>query len=183
MPIVPRYAKWTGGYRNVPYRHIDGQTYNALITSSQALTTPTGVSVTPQGTAGAVTYGYRVSAVGGSGETLAAAEQTTATGNATLTGVNFNRVAWTAVTGAGGYNIYRTTGGATQGKIGFIAAGTNQFDDTGLAAAGAVPTGNTSRSFNIFIPVLKIAGASAANKTNVPTLMSRTATGGIVLGR
>jgi hypothetical protein len=183
MALILRNQKWGSGYRNVPYRHIDGGTYTALITSSQALTTPTGVAVGNQGTAGTTTYGYRVSAVGGNGETLAAAEATTTTGNATLTGVNFNRITWSAVTGAGGYNIYRSTGGATQGKIGFSPAGVLTFDDIGLAAAGVVPTGNTARSYNIFIPSLKPAGASVANKTNVPTLMTRNGTGGLVVGR
>jgi hypothetical protein len=181
MPIVVKKGKGTYGIQRVAYRHIDGNTYAAAVTGSAALGTPSGVVVTPQGTTGAATYGYRVTALGGGGETLAATEGTTATGNATLTGANFNRVTWNALTGASGYAIYRTTGGATQGKIGTSTTAT--FDDTGLAAAGAVPGGNTAVSFNIHIPSLKPAGAAAANKTGIAFLSSRTATGGIVVGR
>lgn len=183
MPIVLKNNKGTYGFQRVAYRHVDGHTYAAVIVGSTALSVPGGVTVTPQGTPGAATYGYRVSATGGNGETTAATEVTTATGNATLSVTNFNRVQWSAVTGASGYYVYRTTGGATQGRIGFVAAGTLQFDDTGLAAAGAVASSNTGRNYNIHVPSLKPAGAAAMVKNNVATLASRTATGGIIVGR
>src|SRR5215207_573749 len=123
MPIVLKRSKGTFGIQRVVYRHIDGNSYAAEITGTAALGVPTGVAVAPQGAAGAVTYGYRVTALGGGGETTGATEGTTATGNATLSVTNFNRVTWSAVTGASGYAIYRTTGGATQGKIGTVVAG------------------------------------------------------------
>jgi hypothetical protein len=93
------------------------------------------------GAAGATTYSYRVVATLTTGEVLAAgATGSTATGNATLTGVNLNRLTWPAVTGAATYDVYRTVGGATQGAI---ATGLTvlTLDDTGLAGDGAaVPT-------------------------------------------
>ncbi len=76
------------------------------ITTYSALTTPTGLGVTPTGTTGSTTYSYRVSAFNSIGETLACVSVTTATGNATLSATNYNALAWSAVTGATGYNIW-----------------------------------------------------------------------------
>lgn len=183
MPLTMRKTKGASGYRVVAYRAASGKTYNAHITGSAALSVPTGVVVAPQGTTGAASYGYRVTAIGGGGETTGATEGTTATGNATLSGANFNRVTWTGVSGASGYNIYRTTGGATQGKIGSVATGVLTFDDTGLVAAGAVPGSNTAVSFNIFVPSLKAAGAGSAVKTGIAVNSARNQTNVIVGGR
>lgn len=183
MPIVVKRGKGTYGFQRVAYRHTDGHTMAAEIVSTSALGVPTGVVVAPQGTTGAATYGYRVTALGGGGESTGATEGTTATGNATLSGANFNRVTWNAVTGASGYAIFRTTGGGTQGRIGSVAAGVLTFDDTGLTASGAVPGSNTAVSFNIRVPSLKPAGAGAMVKTGIPFLSSRVGTGGIVVGR
>lgn len=107
-----------------------------------SLATPGTPTVTPQGTAGTTAYGYRITASSAVGETLASTEGTTATGNATLSATNFNRVAWAAVAGAVDYRVYRTTGGATTGLIGTATA--TSLDDTGLAASGAVPVVGTS---------------------------------------
>lgn len=109
------------------------------------LATPGAPTVTPQGTAGTSTWGYKITAVGVNGETLGSVEGTTNTGNAVLDATNFNRITWTAVSEAKSYNIYRTTAGgtpATAGKIGNTTATT--FDDTGLAATGGTPTADTS---------------------------------------
>jgi hypothetical protein len=76
------------------------------ITQYSALTTPTGLGVTPTGTTGSTTYSYRVSAFNSIGETLACTSVSTATGNATLSATNYNALAWTVVTGATGYNIW-----------------------------------------------------------------------------
>jgi hypothetical protein len=78
-----------------------------------SLADPSVTSVTPNGTAGAVTYGYKVVAFLGDFPTAASAEVTTNTGNATLSAINFNRVVWGAVTNATHYHLYRTTGGTT----------------------------------------------------------------------
>lgn len=183
MPLVLKRAKGTYGFQTVGYRHADGHIYNAMIRSTSALAVPTAVVVTPQGAAGTTTYGYRVTAIGGGGETTGATEGTTATGNATLTGANFNRVTWTGVAGENGYAIFRTTGGATQGRIGTVAADVVTFDDTGLVAAGAVPGTNTAVSFNIHVPSLKPAGAGAMVKNAVPILTTRAGVNGIIVGR
>src|SRR4051812_17641004 len=81
------------------------------------LSTPSAPAVSVQGAAGGTSYGYKVVARTGGGTTPASTQGSTAIGNATLTGVNFNRLTWAAVTGAVTYDIYRTVGGVTQGLI------------------------------------------------------------------
>ena len=107
---------------------------------------PTSGAVAPQGTTGSTAYGYKVVPLVGSRVGAATAELTTATGNATLSGGNFNRITWAAPTNAievSGYRIYRVTGGATQGLIATVASDVLTLDDTGLAGGGeSVPTVN-----------------------------------------
>lgn len=107
-----------------------------------SLSAPT-VSVTNIGSTGATTYGYRVSAINSVGETLASSTVTTTTGNAALTGSNYNRISWTRVIGATGYKVYGRTSGAEL----LIATVTtaNHYDDTGaVTPSGALPTTNTT---------------------------------------
>lgn len=106
------------------------------------VTTPAAPTVTNQGTPGAATWTYKIVAKQSDGSySAASAAGSTATGNATLTGSNFNRLTWAAVEGADSYDIYRTVAGTSPtslGKIGNTTALT--FDDTGLAGdAGTAP--------------------------------------------
>lgn len=105
----------------------DGST----ITVYTALSTPTGLSVTPTGTTGSTTYSYRVSAFNATGETLAQASVSTATGNATLSATNYNALAWSTVTGAVGYNIWgRYATGLGETYMGTVY-GVLVYDDKG----------------------------------------------------
>ncbi|MBT9171431.1 MAG: hypothetical protein DDT18_01807 [Actinobacteria bacterium] len=114
------------------------------------MSTPGAPTVTPQGITGTTTWGYRITARSSVGETLASTEGRTTTGNAILGATNFNRVAWTAVDGAVDYRIYRTTAGGTPSTTGLIGTTTSlTFDDTGLAASGAVPTIDSSGNVGI----------------------------------
>lgn len=118
-----------------------GLTVGSLTTV--ALSTPATPVITQGGTGGAASYGYKVACLAGDGTTTAAsAEGTTATGNATLDGTNYNIITFTASTGSTTCDVFRTTGGATQGKIGNTA--TSPFNDTGLAASGSAPSANTT---------------------------------------
>ena len=112
-----------------------------------ALSTPPTPTVTPQGVAGVTAYSYKVVAGHRQGTTEAGSAGSTATGNATLSSTNFNRVTWTAVTGAEFYLIYRTVGGATTGVVAVVAASALQFDDTGIVAdSTTAPTVSTAGS-------------------------------------
>jgi len=91
------------GFNGVdPLWKYDGTT----ITTYSALITPTGLGITVVGTAQSTAYSYRVSAFNSIGETLACTSVAISTGNATLSATNYNALAWTAVTGATGYNIW-----------------------------------------------------------------------------
>ena len=109
-------------------------------------TVPTGVAVANVGAAGAVTYGYRISALHGAGETTASTTVTTTTGNATLNGSNYNTVTWNAVPGATSYNVYGRTSG-TELKLANVVATASapSYNDQGTATpAGALPAANTA---------------------------------------
>lgn len=134
------------GFIRVIYRGVRGRTFHARVLGvATQLAAPAAPAVTPQGTAGTTTYRYRVAAVDAeNGEGVAAAGVTTATGNATLSGTNFNRVTWTAVPGATKYRVYGRTG--TDGTVTQMAEVTGtQYDDTGAdtPSTKVVPTFGT----------------------------------------
>ena len=116
-----------------------------------SVVTPNTPIITNAGTVGAATWTYKISAVSANGGITAASPGgTTTTGNATLTGTNYNTITWTAVTGAVSYNIYRTAVGTspnTTGLIGNTASLT--FNDTGLAGSTAAPTTDTTNILNV----------------------------------
>jgi len=101
------------------------------ITVYSALTTPAGLGVTATGTTGSTAYSYRVSAFNSIGETLACTSVAISNGNATLNATNYNALAWSAVTGATGYNIYgRYATGLTETYLGTVY-GVVVYDDKG----------------------------------------------------
>jgi hypothetical protein len=98
-----------------------------------------GLTVTPQGTPGAVQYNYKITTINAQGESTVSASVNTTTGNATLNGTNFNRVTWTAVSGASGYNVYGrpATSGGIYKFLGTTA--TTQYDDQNMVAGTVDP--------------------------------------------
>lgn len=114
---------------------------------------PIGSNVTNAGMPGGVTYSYVLVAKGGCGSSAASAAGTTTTGATTLNTTNYNVIHIQATAGAWGFDVYRTVGGATQGKIGtalatdYSGGGTGylSFNDTGLTGdATTAPVSNTS---------------------------------------
>lgn len=85
------------------------------------LATPGSVTVTPTGGTGTTNYSYVIVATTASGGSPSATASTS-TGVTTLSGTQYNNLVWNPVPGASGYDIYRTVGGATQGKIQHIPA-------------------------------------------------------------
>ncbi len=111
--------------------------------TATALGQVVGVTVTPQGANDGATYGYIVvpflnDATWGT----ASAQALTVVGATVLNATDKNKIDWTALANAAYYNVYRTSGGATNGLIGTTTATT--FDDTGLVAGVGVPAGNTT---------------------------------------
>lgn len=172
-----RRVQGQGGRQQVLYRHIDGNIMNANIVgfTTGAISTPGTPVVTPQGTTGATTYSYRIVARNSSGVTLPGTAGTTATGNATLSAANFNRVTWAAVTNAESYDVYGRTGGSEL-FIANVAALT--YDDIGtITPTGALPGGNTTAAgYNIRVPSLKTqtsGGVSPGNPITVTAPITR----------
>jgi hypothetical protein len=140
--------------------------------------TPSAPSVANVGSAGSTTYTYKVVAKQtNGGYTVASAGGTTTTGNATLDGTNFNRLTWGKVDDASGYDIYRTVGGATQGKIASVAGGVLTLDDTGLAGDGASAPSTTPHDFTVEIgsdgssyPILVKGGDAQAFRWNAAAI-------------
>lgn len=135
------YAFEPGVPRDVPNERLA-----ALTATLQALegnlTSPTPV-VTPTGGA-AATQSYQVVSVNLNGDTTVSTTGTTAVGPTTLDGTHFNTISWTLATGATGYRVLRTVGGATQGQIttgGGLPATTTSLVDNGLVATAYTPAG------------------------------------------
>ncbi len=132
-----------------PLWKYDGTT----ITTYSAITTPTGLAVAPQGTAGTTAYSYRVSAFNDVGETLACTSVAIANGNATPNATNYNKLTWSAVAGATGYNIfgrYATGLGETYlaTVYGLLVYNDNEADSNGNLITPSLsiipPEGNTT---------------------------------------
>lgn len=116
---------------------------NVATQSVSYLASPTGLTATPTGS-GSTVYGYRVSALNAAGETLASAEVTCTNASVLVTSSVYNTVAWSAVSGATGYNLYgRTPNGELRILTNF------QFlsyqDDGSVTPVGALPTSNTAQ--------------------------------------
>lgn len=105
-----------------------------------------GLTVTATGTTGTTAYSYRVSAFNAQGETLACTAVAITDGNATLSSTNYNALAWTAVAGAEGYNVWgRTATG--YGEVYLATVVTNAYNDQGAATpivSQLPPEGNTT---------------------------------------
>ncbi len=124
------------------------------------LGTPGAPTVTPQGTTGAATWTYKISAVNATGnETVLSADGSTTSGNATLSGTNFNRITWSETPGAAAYRIYRVATGTSPNTSGYIgtvdAHSTLQFDDTGIGIMGGYSGSVFDETSNVGIGTLK----------------------------
>jgi hypothetical protein len=128
-----------------------------------AAPTPT---VTPVGTTGSTSYSYALVAVSinGTYSAIGTAGSTT-TGNATLSGANYNLITWTPVVDAVSYIIVRTVGGATQGAIAIVTASDASFADVGIAAqTGTTATQPFLRPATPSAPtVAQVTGATAGS--------------------
>jgi hypothetical protein len=115
------------------------------------LATPQPPTLTRLGTAGPATYAYKVVAVRGLGHSGASAAATLTTGPLTLSGVRSILIIPPYVEGAVSFDVYRVTGGPSQGKIGSVLARNSRGKQLGLlrdsgqaALPGDPPTDNTT---------------------------------------
>lgn len=117
------------GYAHGGMAGISSETENFVLTS---------VTPTP---AQASTTKYRVGAVVGDYEYISD-EITVSNTTATLTSGLYVALAWTGVTDATSYRVYRTLGHSSTGLIGTTTA--TFLNDTGLAGTGTTPTASSS---------------------------------------
>ena len=112
-----------------------------------------------------------MSAILSSGETSASPELSTTTSNATLSGTNYNVVTWGAVSGATGYNVYRSSAAGAELKIASNVAGPTYQDQSNTVGVGSpigslltTPTYNATAAPYSFTQnnVLTLGGASVA---------------------
>lgn len=141
------------------------------VTAYTTLATPAGLTVAPQGAAGSTAYSYRVSAFNSVGETLACTSVAIANGNATLDGTNYNKIDWTAVTGATGYNIFgrKSTG---LGETYMATVYTNTYNDKNTDTPSLSilpPEGNTTQGIKCSMAVFAISRIFAAGDTTYPS--------------
>lgn len=87
--------------------------------------------ITQGGTPGVTTYTYKIVPKISSTAVGLSATGTTTTGHATLDNTNKNILTWPAVTGATSYDVYRVSGGASQGKVATVSAPTVTYNDEG----------------------------------------------------
>jgi hypothetical protein len=98
---------------------------------------PTGLAVTNIGAAGAVAYEYFVAAVFSDETRIPSDVVTTATGNATLDGTNYNRIAFTGVTGAVGYELYGRQSGGEHALLAYATS--TPLQDQGAVGGDTFP--------------------------------------------
>lgn len=156
------------------FNGVDNLTYydGSSISEFTELSTPTGLAVSPQGSTGTTTYSYRVSAFNAQGETLACSSVTITNGNATLSATNFNRVTWSAVTGATGYNIWgREATGLGHTFMATVYA-TTTYDDKGQDTPSITllpPEGNSTGGITAEFGVYALGRIFAAGDPDNPS--------------
>jgi hypothetical protein len=111
------------------------------------LTVPSSApTIANVGTAGTTSYSYVCTALDNAGgETGGSTAGTTATGNAPLSGTNYNTITCNGVpANASGVSIYRTAGGSNQGRIFTNVAVASTQNDIGITAGAALSSSNTT---------------------------------------
>lgn len=129
-------------------------------------------TATTGGTITAGTYKYVLTATNANGETLASNEQTITTTGSTSTVT----VTWTAVTGATGYNLYKTAAGGASGtelKYKTVGAVTTDIDTSPGSPAGALPIQNTALNSGVYVAPTKFIPFISENLTSVQATIFR----------
>lgn len=127
----------------------------------QALANPTAPSITNVGATGATSYSYYIVANDGNGgKTLVSPVGTTTTGNATLSASNYNKISWTAISGAQSYDILKADTGHS---IALGVTGTS-FNDTGISSSAyTAPTRNSTADLTVDGQILE-GGSTLVSK-------------------
>lgn len=147
----------------------DVQSYQTIEggTTPAPLAVPGNVTVTPSSTGGTLTAGtryYHVTALNAFGETVGSADVAGTTTGST----GSNGIAWGAVTGATGYNVYVTQAPNTTGYLLGPASGTSYTDTGAVTAIDPEPTTNTTSGITLAAQAL-VAGSAGDMAENAVT--------------
>lgn len=136
-----------------------------ISTKLPALTAPAAPTVTAQGVTGATIYGYQIVALLGDGShhTEASATGSVTNGNSILSGSDFNRVTWVAVTGAYSYQVYEVIDFGPNILLTTTTALT--YDHVSNAAGTVIPAPTDNTTGIAFIPT----GAGRAHFVDAAT--------------
>ena len=132
----------------------------------QSMFADTTTTVTLVGAGNSVGYTYSVVAVDINGQPIGGATGSNANGPTNLSGTNYNKVTWTAVPGAYAYAIYRTVGGATQGKLTASTAVTEVTNNSTTTIYNASPTISAANMTGQYVTI-----NGCANPANVGTFL------------
>jgi hypothetical protein len=147
------------------------------------LATPAAPTVASTPTTGATTQTYLIVARLGNGVTPGSATGSTTVGPSTLSLTAFNTINWNAVPGATSYDVFRTVGGATQGKIANVPAPQTSLVDTGLVADGT--TASTLNSTGVIgggAPAIQNAATGVISTFGLTVITYTTALSALTLG-
>ncbi len=181
---IGRYLYFVDNHSPIQVHQFDGTTDTVLSSippavSGTTLSTPLvsvsgGFDGVMNGTTGATTYTYKFVAISGSSHSAASAGLSITNGNATLDSSNYiilesipnsGGVFPSPVQAASSFDVYRTAGGATQGKIGSIP----------------VTGGNLSLGNGTGVPSFPFTdGGLVADGTTAPTSASGATAGGAI---
>lgn len=156
------------------FNGVDNLSYynGTAITVYTALTTPDAPTVARVGaTSGSKDYSYRVSAFNTVGETLASTATAITNGTSSITASNYNRITWSAVSGATGYNVWgRESTGLTETYIKTVYS-TGYNDNEGIDPSTTLlpPEGNTTEGIICTMGIFAISRIFAAGDPDNPS--------------
>jgi len=141
------------------------------INTYTALTTPENLAISNEGSAGAVTYSYRISAFNDNGETLALVAVNTTTGHATLDATNYNGLTWDVTADATGYNVWgrKSTG---LGETFLDTVYTNEYNDKGQSDPSVTiipPEANDTEGLICSMAIFALSRIFAAGDPDQPS--------------
>jgi hypothetical protein len=147
-----------------------------------ALATPAAPVVTRQGTAGTTTYSYQIVATSYDGrDSIPSPTGQTTTGNATLSGTNYNALTWSAVTAAASYKVLKFVSGTWQLLAGGITGTT--YSDTGSATPTAYTVSTVNPGGELQGTATTVTSLTSSGPVIAQTVQANAATGGVTAAR
>lgn len=170
------YKIWrtTGGSVSVPrlVATVPANTLQFLDYGTEGTVDAPPETDTSGGSAGSTTYGYKISALLGMGETAASDEGVTSAGKSTLSAEDYIELSWPKVTNATAFNIYRTQGGTSPPVLIASVPVTDLEEDEDDANRWIYrDTGNTDDEVSLTPPTSSTTGTAVITDDGAPVLI------------